>query len=49
MAGLVLARGTLPARPERFDTPAPIVFTVAGVPLTRSPLTPLRITYGSEV
>ena len=49
IAGLVFAWGTLPARPERFDMTAPIVFTVAGVPLTHGPLTLLGITSGSEV
>ena len=34
IAGLVSAWGTLPARLERSDMTAPIVFTAAGVLLT---------------
>ena len=49
IAGLVFAWGTLPARLERFDVTAPIVFTAAGVLLTHGLLAPLGITPGSEV
>jgi sodium/hydrogen antiporter len=49
IAGLVFAWSTLSARLERFDVTAPIVFTVAGVLLTRGPLAPLGIMPGGEV
>ena len=49
IAGLVFVWGTLPARLERFDVTAPIVFTVAGVLLTHGLLAPLGITPGSGV
>jgi sodium/hydrogen antiporter len=46
IAALIFVRGTLPARLERFDMTAPIVFTAAGV--THGPLAPLGVTPSPE-
>jgi hypothetical protein len=49
IAGLVFARGTLPARLERFDVTAAAVFAAAGVPLTHGPPTPPGTTPSQKV
>jgi len=49
IAALIFVWGTLPARLERFDMTAPIVFTAAGVLLTHGPLRPLRANPAGEV
>jgi sodium/hydrogen antiporter len=48
VAALVFAWGTLPARLERFDVTAPLIFVAAGLVLTHGPLAVLGVTPAPE-